>query len=157
MKVLRIRIFQPHAHYRIPFAFIRRYTYPIPPYSTVIGFLCNFLGIVRHDDERFNLIKEGLYLAIYGNFDSITKEYVWYRNLNKEAHNNRFGAINLRQINNEVEHPGGQIPVDLFVLENVKIIVYVFHEDQKVIESIYEKIADPNSLAGTLHLGRAED
>jgi len=41
---LRLQLYQPHAHFRIPFSYQRRHTYPIPPYSTVIGFLSNLLG-----------------------------------------------------------------------------------------------------------------
>jgi CRISPR-associated protein Cas5, N-terminal domain len=45
LKTLRLKIYQPQAHYRVPFTYQRRHTYPIPPYSTVIGLLCNVLGI----------------------------------------------------------------------------------------------------------------
>ena len=42
---MRLVIYQPHAHYRVPFTYQRRHTYPIPPYSTVKGLICNVLGI----------------------------------------------------------------------------------------------------------------
>jgi len=51
MKALLIQIYQPTAHFRIPFTYQRRHTYPIPPYSTVIGLLCNLLGIYYHDEN----------------------------------------------------------------------------------------------------------
>lgn len=51
--ILRIRIYRPQAHYRVPFTYQRRHTYPIPPYSTVIGFLCNVLGIDDQGKEEY--------------------------------------------------------------------------------------------------------
>ncbi|MGB9677695.1 MAG: CRISPR-associated protein Cas5, partial [Candidatus Ratteibacteria bacterium] len=51
MKVSKLKIYQPQAHYRIPFTYQRKHTYPIPPYSTIIGLLCNVLGIRNYRGE----------------------------------------------------------------------------------------------------------
>lgn len=61
-QVLKIKIYQPDAHYRIPFSYQRRFTYPIPPYSTVKGLICNVMGIKSSEDERFKKLKQGLSL-----------------------------------------------------------------------------------------------
>jgi CRISPR-associated protein Cas5, N-terminal domain len=79
MKILKLKIYQPTAHYRIPFTFARRHTYPIPPYSTVIGLICNVLGIADQKNENFEKIKNGLSLAIYGEYEFLNREYVWLR------------------------------------------------------------------------------
>lgn len=157
MKVLRVKIFQPHAHYRIPFTFSRRHTYPIPPYSTVIGFLCNVLGIREQNDEKFKKLKEGLSLAIYGKFESMTREYVWLRNLEISSHKSRFGYPENRVIDQMPEHPGGQMPTRIDVLENVELIIYVFHNDEGFLEKIENALKNPEKRIYPLHLGRAED
>ncbi len=90
MAVLRLRAYQPQAHYRIPFTYQRRYTYPIPPYSTVIRFLCNALGLPGpHADEVLAHLR-CTQIAIAGTFATKVSEYLWFRNLNLEKHVERF-------------------------------------------------------------------
>lgn len=160
MKVLRLKIYQPHAHYRIPFTFARRHTYPIPPYSTVIGLLCNVLGIRNHEDQNFQTLKEGLSLAIYGKFESMTREYVWFRNLalsGEAGHLARFGAPTNRVIDQIPEHPGGQMPTRIDVLEEVNLIIYIYHSDFNFLKEIENSLKNPEKRIYPLHLGRAED
>ncbi len=156
-KVLRVKIYQPSAHYRIPFSYQRRFSYPIPPYSTVKGLLCNLLGIKSDGEDTFRKIKDGLSLCVYGKYESIVKEYVWFRNLDKESHTKRFGAINRRFIDFTPQHPGGQAPVVLDVLQNVDITIYVFHPEISFLEKILEAFLDPKDRLSSIHLGRAED
>lgn len=157
MKVLRIKIFQPSAHYRIPFTISRRHTYPIPPYSTIIGFICNILGIKNQEEENFKKLKENLSLAIYGNFESMTKEYIWFRNLEVNSHKERFGSENNRIIDQTPEHPGGQIPIRVDVLENVELIIYIYHSDNEFLYFLEGAFKNPERRIYPLHLGRAED
>ena len=62
MEALRIELYQDSACYRKPFAYKVTETYPLPPYSTVIGMLHNILGAeqyipmevsIQGDYERF--------------------------------------------------------------------------------------------------------
>jgi len=157
MKVLKLKIYQPTAHYRIPFTFARRHTYPIPPYSTVIGFICNVLGIRDQQHENFEKLKEDLSLAIYGNYEYLNREYVWFRNLKKDSHVDRFGSSENRFIDQFPEHPGGQIPARVDVLENVKLVIYIRHEDENFIEILKKAFENPSNRIYPIHLGRAED
>jgi len=157
MKLLKLKIYQPTAHYRIPFTFARRHTYPIPPYSTVIGLICNVLGIENQKDGSFEKLKNGLSLAIYGKYESLTREYVWFRGLNKEAHNERFGFPENRIIDQIPEHPGGQIPTRIDVLENVRLLIYIKHEDENFLKEIEGAFKNPKERNCPIHLGRAED
>jgi len=157
MKVLKLKIFQPTAHYRIPFTFARRHTYPIPPYSTIIGLLCNFLGIENQEDEKFEQLKNGLALAIYGRYEYLNREYVWLRTLNKDSHNERFRYPENRIIDQIPEHPGGQIPTRIDVLENVYLLIYIKHENEKFLEDIEKSFKNPEGRKYPIHLGRAED
>lgn len=91
MKILRLKIYQPQAHYRIPFTYQRRHTYPIPPYSTVIGFLINLLGINNQNSNDYQNGIANLKISIAGKFKSKSTEMIWFRNLSKDAHNSRFG------------------------------------------------------------------
>jgi len=154
MKALRLKIYQPSAHYRIPFTFARRHTYPIPPYSTVIGLICNVLGIENQKNGNFEKLKNGLSLAIYGKYESLNREYVWFRSLNKEAHNERFGSPENRFIDQLPEHPGGQIPTRIDVLENVRLLIYIKHTDEEFLKEIEVAFNNPQQRIYPIHLGR---
>lgn len=157
MKLLRIKIYQPQAHYRIPFAYQRRHTYPLPPYSTVIGFLINALGIFNQEDELYKNGIKHLKISIAGRFESKITEYIWFRNLSKEKHIQRFSYVENRELNGHVEHIGGQSPMSIDVLNDMHVLIYLFHPEQKYLEQIKDEISNPNHRLEVLHLGRAED
>ena len=156
IKSLKIKIYQPSAHFRIPFTYQRRHTYPLPPYSTVIGFLCNMLGIFRQDHDLFiKLKKSGL--AVAGCFDSKNTEYIWFRNLSKKSHETYYGSEKIRVKNGAVQHIGGQSPMKIDVLENFRVIIHLLNEDEQFLDTLLENLKDPVNRLEVMHLGRAED
>lgn len=157
MPVLRLKIYQPHAHYRIPFTFSRRHTYPIPPYSTVIGFLCNACGV---DDQNKDLYRDGireLKISISGRFKQKTTEMIWFRNLNVKNHIVYYGNLHTREKNGQIGHIGGQMPVKIDVLEEVRLVIHLYHQDTAKIEEIKECLERDTKRLQPLHLGRSED
>ncbi len=162
MKVLRLKLYQPQAHYRLPFTYKRRHTYPIPPYSTVIGMLCNVLGIRNlrgegePEDGNFRELKR-IKLSVAGRFVAKTTEYIWFRNLSKKSHRDRFGSATNRRINGLIEHPGGQSPVSIDILNDVHLLIYVHHDDAGFLKTIEDALHSPERWLSPLHLGRAED
>lgn len=156
MKALKIKISQPTAHYRMPFTYQRRHTYPIPPYSTVIGFLCNMLGIDYNGNEKFKKLKD-CKLSVSGKFDIKLTEYIWFRNLSKKAHEKYFGSTTTREKNGEVNHIGGQSPMRIDVLENMKVNIHIASEDTSFLEDLKANLSNPVNRLETVHLGRAED
>lgn len=167
LKALRIKIYQPQAHYRIPFTYQRRHTYPIPPYSTVLGLIANVLGIKNLPDQEepcmkidcdcdYHKLKE-IKLAVCGNFQSRTTEYIWLRNLSEEYHKKRFGTVENRSVSGRIEHIGGQSPCLIDILNDVTILIYLHHEDESFLEKIKTSFENPVKRSGVMHLGRAED
>ncbi|MGB9665338.1 MAG: type I-B CRISPR-associated protein Cas5b [Ignavibacteria bacterium] len=157
MKLLRLKIYQPQAHYRIPFTYQRRHTYPIPPYSTVIGFLINLLGLKDQSSSLYSNGIKNLKISIAGSFETKTIESIWFRNLSKESHKKRFGSFFNRSLSGHIEHFGGQSPMKIDILNDVYLIIYLFHNDQNFLELIKENILNPVQRLEVLHLGRAED
>jgi CRISPR-associated protein Cas5 subtype I-B len=85
MQALRLELYQPSANYRVPYAYQRRLTYPLPPYATVLGFLRNLIG---------NLVGDPLPIAdisIGGRFQTKLTEYTWLRSLKASKHREVFG------------------------------------------------------------------
>ncbi|NPV53472.1 MAG: type I-B CRISPR-associated protein Cas5 [Firmicutes bacterium] len=154
MECLRLQFKAPTAHYRVPFTYKVRQSYPIPPYSTVIGLLCNVLGIGETIDA-FLSQPFGLYIA--GRFQSLTHEYTWLRNMKQEEHIKRFKDRSRREIDQVPEHPGGQVPVTLDVLNEVETVVYLIHPCREILMQIHDNLFYPEVWLSHLHLGRSED
>jgi CRISPR-associated protein Cas5t len=156
MKLLRVCIYQPQAHYRIPFTYQRRHTYPIPPYSTVIGFLCNVLGIDEQSKPEYQKLKS-IKMSIAGRFESKTTEYIWFRNLSMSAHVSRFGYVENRSVGGHIEHIGGQSHVSIDILNEVHLVIHLAHKDDEFLKTIKSELENPVHRLEILHLGRAED
>jgi len=140
----------------MPFTYQRRHTYPIPPYSTVIGLLCNVLGIYDQNSDLYGKLLN-LKISIAGRFETKITEYIWFRNLSKSRHIERFGSVENRETNGHIEHIGGQSPMWIDVLNEVHLVIYLEHENEKFIEDIKESLSNPTKRLEILHLGRAED
>jgi CRISPR-associated protein Cas5t len=157
-KVLKIKISLPSAQFRYPFTYQKRYSYPIPPYSTVLGFLTNLFNPEREKPlEEIKQIFESLEIAVSGEFETKTVNQYWFRNLSKKAHEKRFHSPKNRYWDFQVEHPGGQSPIKLEVLRNVKVFVYL-RGDKDKLKQIERRINEElGEVIETPHLGRAED
>lgn len=160
MPVLRLKIYQPQAHYRIPFTYQRRLTYPIPPYSTIIGFLCNACGVDDQKNGLYENVIRKLKISIAGRFKTKTTEMIWFRNLSKKAHIGTYGAIDNREKNGQIGHIGGQAPMKIDVLEDVELIIHLYHENEDnkdKLKELQKKLENPENRLQVLHIGRAED
>jgi len=155
MKALLIKIYQPTAHYRMPFTYQRRHTYPIPPYSTVIGFLCNMLGIDYQGNKKYEQLKK-CKLSVSGRFEQKLTEYIWFRNLSKASHEKYFGSTETREKNGEINHIGGQSPMRIDVLENMHLNIHLVGDENFLLE-LEAYLHNPVNRLETVHLGRAED
>jgi len=156
MPLLRIQIYQPQAHYRIPFTYSRRHTYPIPPYSTIIGFLCNACGVDDQNMPMYKSIKE-LKISISGKFRLKITEMIWFRNVSKEAHVGSYGSLNNREKNGQICNIGGQSPIKIDVLEDMELLIYLYHVEESKLIELKQKIENPSNRLQVLHIGRAED
>lgn len=150
MGVIRIEIYQPVAHYRVFFTFMRQHTYPIPPYSTVVGLLCSSL----EDKEKIERLKDGLSLSIFGKHKGYATTLQTYRNLRIKNHIQEYVHAKNRTKHGLPYHVGGGMPVLVDLLFDVELIIYVYHEDEELLKELSERIRFPNKA---LHLGRAED
>ncbi len=152
MNALRIELVLPQAHFRKPWSFSIRHTYPVPPFSTVIGFLCNVLG------DKEMLFQNDFGLAVFSRFESLDCEYTWLRNLSPKAHKAKYYSYTNRQLrDNNIEHPGGQSPVRVFVLNDVKLLLYFYCENENLYNLIQAGFIRPEQWFSHLHLGRSED
>ena len=149
MKLLKIKAHQTTANYRKPATMQNKETYPLPPYSTVIGIIhsaCEFkeyinMNISIQGKEESSFIDRTMEIEFKPNF--CRKEY-------DEA--NKYYTV--------IENKDGQktgimkriCPTEL--LYNVDLIIHVQIADVKTLELILEKLKNPHEF---LSLGRRED
>lgn len=127
MKILKIKLFQETACYKKPFSFKVAETYPLPPYSTVIGMLHKILGAQNGEYFDMNISVQGDYESIFSNYQ------------------------NLRKYKSEKEVTS--MPMNVQQLLNINIIIHIQAEDE-IIDKLYYNIINGQE---TFTLGRNED
>ena len=55
MKVIRVQCFQNLANYRKPTSFLIKETYPLPPYSTVLGMIHAACGFTEYHPMKLSI------------------------------------------------------------------------------------------------------
>ena len=71
MKILKLKLFQESVCYKKPFAFKIAETYPLPPYSTVIGMFHKILGAKPGEYFPMNISIQGEYESIFTNYQNL--------------------------------------------------------------------------------------
>lgn len=127
MKYLKIKLFQETACYKKPFAFKVAETYPLPPYSTIIGMMHKILEAKSGEYFPMNISVQGKYESIFSN----------YQNLRMFKGKNQVTSM----------------PRNVHQLLNVNLIIHVEAEDE-IIEKIYQNVINGKE---TFTLGRNED
>lgn len=127
MKILKLKLFQETACYKKPFAFKVAETYPLPPYSTVIGMFHKIIGAKPGEYFPMNLSIQGEYESIFSN----------YQNLRMYKGKGQVTAM----------------PRNVHQLLNVKLVIHMKAEDERVDKIYQNRIRGED----TFTLGRNED
>lgn len=115
-KLLKIRAFQETVCYKKPFSFKTAETYPLPPYSTIIGFFHKIL----ETKEFINMVPsvQGLFEDKFINLQT----FYFYKCRNKEI---------------------TQMPLTVHTLYNVNLVIHLFAE-YKILDEIIRKLLNSN-------------
>ena len=109
-----MKLFQETACYKKPFAFKVAETYPLPPYSTVIGMLHKILQAESGEYYDMNISIQGEYESIFSNYQNL------YKYKGKEV---------------------TSMPMNVHQLLNVNLILHVKAEDD-IIEKLYNNVVN---------------
>lgn len=154
LNILKLIITAPSAQFRIFYSKDLTRTYPVSPYSTVIGLIANIIG---NQEMIKKLLGQQFALGILCSHKYKSREYIWLRNLSVNQHKKRFSHRKLREWQGVIEHPGFQFPKKTEVLNDVKLIVYLFHPQKDVLDIVKKNVLRPEQWFSHLHLGRSED
>ena len=127
MKILKLKLYQENACYKKPFATKVAETYPLPPYSTIIGMFYKILQAGSGEYFPMNISVQGSYEGIFSNYQNLRM----YKGKDKVTSK----------------------PRNVHQLLDVNLIIHVQAEDE-IIDKIYQNIINGTE---TFTLGRNED
>lgn len=144
MKAIKLIARQTLASYRKPSSMQIKESYPLPPYSTVIGMIHNACGFLEYVDMD---------ISIQGNYQSKVNElYTRYEF--------KPGFYDKTRHSVEVTSKDGKStglaigPANVELLTNVNLVIHIVPREEEKIEEIYEGLKSPKEY---LSLGRRED
>lgn len=144
MQAVKIVARQTLASYRKPSSLVIKETYPLPPYSTVIGmvhFACGFQEYVDMD------------VSIQGEYYSKVNELYTRYEFKPEFYEKERHSIKITD--NEGKSTGlTSGPSNIELLTNVKLIFHIKPQDNEKLNKIFEGLRNPKEY---MSLGRRED
>ncbi len=140
MKAIKVKAFQQMPSYRKPTSFAIKESYPLPPYSTIIGMVHAACGFEDYVDMEVSV--QGLHYAVVNDlyiryeFGNATKFEEGRHTLNANGYGIVRGAGNIE------------------LLGDVQLILHVKPEDENMLGAIKNGLLYPKNY---LALGRWED
>lgn len=147
MELIRLKIFQPSAHFRKQETVSKyRSSYKLPPYSTVIGFIHNMCGLKEYVDMDISI--QGRYENVYNDLAT-----VYFYNQKGQYDDTRH---NIKYFHPEHDKDQGAIK-SIMTYETIfmlNLVVHIHVKDETKKDLILKGLQNP---AKTPVLGRAED
>lgn len=153
MKVVKLRLYQNMVNYKKPTSFQLKETYPLPPYSTVVGMVHNVCKYTKYEPMEISL--QGSY---YSKVNDLSTRYEFsIMKYEEERHQLRIPAkeYNKKTDSYDSKELGvvrGVSTVELLV--DVELIIHIKPQDESKVEEIYNAFKNPSEY---LSLGRRED
>ena len=139
MKAIRVKLYQESANYRKPTSFKVKETYPLPPYSTVIGMVHSLCGYKEYKEMQ---------ISVQGkNFSRVENLYRIYE----------FGNQKLDPKRHNIEVDGLGITAGVATIEiltDIELLIHIIPEDQSLLAEIKQAFENPAEFTS---LGRRED
>jgi CRISPR-associated protein Cas5t len=145
-EAIKLKIYQDLVNYKTPTSFQLRESFPLPPYSTVIGMVHNACGFTEYVPMA---------VSIQGNYFSKVNNYqVFYyfkpTGYYEEARHQLFveGASGGKKIGIT------RATLNVELLVDVNLMIHIQTEDPSLLEEVFEKLCTPSEY---ISLGRRED
>ncbi|MBC2021215.1 type I-B CRISPR-associated protein Cas5 [Listeria booriae] len=140
MKAIRIKLWQDLVNYKKPTSFQLKETYPLPPYSTVIGMVHTMCGFTSYHPMEISI--QGKY------FSKVNDLYTRYEFKNgmkyeKSRHQLEVG-----------EYGVGRGIATAELLVDLELLLHIVPDDQSLVEEIAQAFEVPQEFPS---LGRRED
>ena len=143
MKAVRLKAYQQTANYRKPSSLQIGESYPLPPYSTVIGMIHTACGFEEYTPMKISIA--GKYYSLVS--DAYTKYEFGNKSFEKDRH-----QIAIKVDNSYLGISKGLGHMQLLV--DVELLIYIVPDDESKLEEIRHGLLYPETY---LSLGRHED
>ncbi len=140
MKGIRLELSQDMVNYKKPASFQLKETYPLPPYSTVIGMIHNICGYTEYHPMQVSI--QGKY---FSKVNDLFTRYEFKNGMSYDAsrHQLQAGDFGISR---------GVATAELLV--DVELLIHIVPEEDEVLEKIYNSFLKPVEYPS---LGRRED
>lgn len=147
MKAIKLKISQNLVCYKKAESIQIRETYPLPPYSTIIGMVHNACEFTEYVPMR---------VSVQGKYHSIVNEifYVYSFAPEKLEKDRIDNYICITESESGKKTGIYKSPLYQSLLTDVELLIYIVPENQGLVEEICEKLTYPHEY---LSLGRRED
>lgn len=144
MKAIKVIARQTMASYRKPSSMQIKESYPLPPYSTVIGMVHNACGFTEYVDMDISI--QGTY------FSKVNELYTRYEFKPGMKFDSSRHQLKIPEEEKEIGVTIG--PANIELLTNVELVLHIKPKDEKYISIIQKGLEHPQEY---LSLGRRED
>ena len=144
LKAIRLHARQTLVNYRKPMSYVLCETYPLPPYSTIIGMVHRACGF-----ETYHPMK----ISVQGNGDATVSDlYTRYTFSGRKEY--EAGRHNIKmEANGEAYGMYRGVAYHELITE-IELVIHIVPEQEEELELIYEQLQHPSQY---LSLGRHED
>lgn len=140
MKSIRLKLKQNLVNYKLPTSFQLKETYPLPPYSTIIGMIHNACNYLEYKPMQISV--QGKY---HSKVNDLATRYEFKNGMTYDStrHQLKVGDYGISIGVSNVE-----------LLSEVELLIHIVPEDQSLVEEIYNAFKTPRDY---ISLGRRED
>lgn len=140
MKSIRLKLKQNLVNYKLPTSFQLKETYPLPPYSTIIGMIHNACNYLEYKPMQISV--QGKY---HSKVNDLATRYEFKNGMTYDStrHQLKVGDYGISIGVSNVE-----------LLSEVELLIHIVPEDQSLVEEIYNAFKTPREY---ISLGRRED
>lgn len=140
MKAIRLKLYQDLVNYKKPTSFQLKETYPLPPYSTIIGMVHSLCGYKEY--KEMDISVQGRY---YSKVNDLFTRYEFKNGMlyDETRHQLKVGDFGISR---------GVSTTELLV--DVELLIHVIPRDQNTVEYIEKAFLSPIEYPS---LGRRED
>ncbi len=140
MKSIRLKLKQNLVNYKLPTSFQLKETYPLPPYSTVIGMVHNTCNYTEYKPMKISV--QGKY---HSKVNDLAIRYEFKNGMTFDAsrHQIKVGEYGISRGVSNVE-----------LLSDVELVIHIVPEDENLVEEIFNAFKTPYEY---ISLGRRED
>ncbi len=140
MKAIRFIVEQELVNYKVPTSFQLKETYPLPPYSTVLGMIHSACGFTEYKEMKISI--QGKY---HSRVNDLYTRYEFKPEMKYEAGRHQLETAGFGI---------GRGVATAELLSEVELLIHVIPEDQILTETIFNGLYNPLEFPS---LGRRED